>query len=141
LSYYLDTSAIVPLYFPEETSAALARWIRDAEPPLVISDFAVAEFSSALSRNIRMGLLAEAEAQKLIVAFDEWRDDECTSVEIQPVDIYAATRLVQKPHPKLLTPDAIHLAVSKRLGLIMVSLDADLVAHARARQIPAVVPN
>lgn len=141
MSYYLDTSAIVPLYFQEETSPALARWIRDAEPPLVISDFAVAEFSSALSRNIRMGLLAEVQARQLILAFDEWRKEECTSVEIQPVDIHLATRLVQKPHPKLLTPDAIHLAVSKRIGLILVSLDNDLVVNARELQIPVLVPN
>lgn len=141
MSYYLDTSAIVPLYFPEETSPALARWIRDAEPPLVISDFAIAEFSSALSRNVRMGLLAEVEAQQLILAFDEWRKEECTSVEIQPADIYVATELVQKPHPKLLTPDAIHLAISKRLDLTLVSLDTDLVVHARGLQIPVLVPN
>jgi uncharacterized protein len=140
LSYYLDTSAIVPLYFPEKTSAALARWIRDAEPPFVVSDFAIAEFSSALSRNVRMGLLTETGAQKLISAFDIWRTEECTFVEIQPVDIREATKLVQQPSPKLLTPDAIHLATSKRLGLILVSLDTDLLAHARELQIPVLVP-
>lgn len=87
-----------------------------------------------------MGRLSEAGARCLIDAFNEWRGEECMMVEIQPVDIRDATKLVQKPQPKLLTPDAIHLAVSRRLGLTLVSFDNDLVAHARDLQIPVISP-
>jgi predicted nucleic acid-binding protein len=126
LSLYLDASVLVPLSLPEASSRLIEAWLKSAKAELIVSDLAHAEFHAALSRRVRTGELAEDDARKIRVEFDQWRDEAAQTVENLPVDIRAAARLVQNPFPKLLTPDAIHIATCRRLGVTLVSHDRRL---------------
>ena len=49
---YCDTSALLKLYFPEPRSADLTRVV-EGRDDLLVSDLAVTEIVSALSRRVR----------------------------------------------------------------------------------------
>jgi uncharacterized protein len=140
LSFYLDTSVLVPLFCEEPKSKLVGGWAGQAEMPFSVSDFAVAEFCSALSKCVRMGIFDQAYSQKLITSFDRWRNIHCTFEHIQPADIESATQLVQQPQPKLLVPDAIHLAICQRLELTLVTLDKELLTIAAREGVAAIYP-
>ena len=126
MSFYLDASVIVQLFVAQSASDEIEAWLLDAGGPILVSDLAASEFASALSRMVRKGELALDATTVLHAAFDEWQRDMADAVENLPVDIRLAARMVRTPHPRLLTPDAIHLATCKRLDLTLVTCDAAL---------------
>lgn len=140
MSLYLDNCVLVPLHVAEPASEMMRGWIAGQDQQLVTSDLAAGEFGSALSRLVRMGRLSLAAAQDIHGDFDQWREADTQPVEHQPIDIRVAARFVRQPEPKLLMPDAIHMATCQRLGLTLVTHDGDLAEMARARGIMVVVP-
>ena len=140
MSFYLDASVLVPLHVEESKSAVLQRWVANADEPLAISDLAAAEFASAISRLVRMTEVTAETAMHVVDDFDRWRSETADMVENQPVDIRAAARLVRQPDPKLLAPDAIHLATCRRMGLTLVTYDGDMAAVAKRLGIAIAVP-
>ena len=140
MSLYLDTSVLVPLFCEEPKSKLVGGWASQAQVPFSVSDFAVAEFCSALSKCVRIGVFDQAYSQKLISSFDGWRKIHCSFEHIQPADIESATQLVQQPLPKLLVPDAVHLAICQRLELTLVTLDKDLLTIATREGVTAICP-
>lgn len=137
---YLDANIIIPLFVLELRSEAIHRWFRSLEHPPLVSDLAFAEVGSAMSRRVRVGELQGDAADALLAAFDGWAEDTTERIETTAGDVRRAAEFVRRPMPKLLTPDAIHLATCQRLGLTLVTLDADLVANARVRGVEVVVP-
>lgn len=126
MSLYLDTSVIVPLHVEESASARLHEWLESVDEPIVVADLAVVEFSSAISRLIRMGQMTPAVAAETIGDFERWRRASAMRVENLPVDIRVAAEFVREPYPPLLSADAIHLATCQRLNATIVSHDSDI---------------
>lgn len=102
----------------------------------IVSDFAAAEVSSAISRVVRMGGLSVDEASLRLVTFDAWRAADFDAVEVLPPDVRTAASFVRMFDLKLRTPDALHLAICLRTGGMMVCLDRRLAAAAEALDIP-----
>lgn len=138
MNFYLDASVIVPLFVKQATSAAIEAWALAADGRLLVSDLTAAEFASALSRMVRKREMAQEATPVLHLAFEDWRRDMADPVENLPADIRLAARLVRTPFPRLLTPDAIHLATCKRLDLVLVTHD-DALREIAAREGVAVV--
>jgi predicted nucleic acid-binding protein len=140
LSFYLDTNIVVPLFIPEATSGLLERWLDERGETAVVGDLVAGEFSATISRLVRMGELSPTRAEQIRDHFDAWHKSAVLAVGNEASDIRAAAGMVRKPHPKLLMPDAIHLATCQRLGLTLVTLDLDLADVARVRSIDVLVP-
>lgn len=140
MSLYLDASVLLPLVLPEAASARIDAWLRDARGDLIVSDLADAEFRAAISRRVRMDELREEKATQLHLLFDQWRDEAARPLETLSVDIRAAARLVRKPFPKLLTPDAVHIATCRRLGLTLVTHDRRLLEVGRREGVKVLSP-
>lgn len=87
-----------------------------------------------------MGDDGEATARDRMAAFDEWVIAATTLHAIEPADIRRAGALVRNFSLKLLTPDAIHLAVCERLSLTLATLDGRLALAARELAIQTIVP-
>jgi predicted nucleic acid-binding protein len=68
LSLYLDTSVLVTLFI-EEAATPIAR-AGVAGQVVMVSNFAAAEFSAAISRRSRVGELSEAQVRQLFADFD-----------------------------------------------------------------------
>ena len=91
--------------------------------------FAAAEVASALSRLVRMALLTEADASRL-ADFDAWRAAMSLPVDIGASDARLAFIYVRRFDLGLRAPDALHLAVARRLDAILVTLDRRLATAA-----------
>lgn len=137
MTFYLDTSAIVPLFVPEPASAAITALLGGSPEPLVVSEFAAGEFASALSRLVRSSRITENTARAALVDFDSWRIAYCLSPVLDAIDIRAAAAFVRRFDLKLLLPDAVHAAMSQRLGATLIIFDRRLADAATALGIAA----
>jgi uncharacterized protein len=140
LSFYLDTSVVVPLFVNEVHSAVANDWLQAEERALFFGKLVIGEFNSTLSRLIRQGEIAQSEAATVRSSARKWLEIAATQIEHLDLDIEAAAAMVVAPFPKLLMPDAIHIATCKRLGLKFVTLDLDLVIIAAREGVTAILP-
>lgn len=127
---YLDASAAAPLFVAEARSAAAEAAIR--HQVVALSDLAIAEVSSAISRRVRERSLSKDAAESILSAFDAWGAVGTTRIEVMSSDFAAASAFVRRFDLGLRTPDALHLAIARRLGATILSFDLKLLAAARA---------
>jgi predicted nucleic acid-binding protein len=128
---YLDTSVVVNLLLNEPFSAraeAFAKLNRDA---LVVTDFAAAEFSSAMARRVRMDETSKDEARAHLADLDEWIARSVLRMEITPADIARADSYMRRLDLALRTPDAIHIATARRLEARLATFDRRMADAAR----------
>ncbi len=59
---YLDASALVSMFMADRHAAAIRRSPRAERPVVGVSDFALAEFASAVARRVRMARITTAKA-------------------------------------------------------------------------------
>jgi predicted nucleic acid-binding protein len=123
LSFYLDTSVIVNLLTPEPLSLRADALARAGSDELVISDFAAAEFSSVIARRVRTGELSPDEGRSALADFDLWSEQATQRVKTTSNDIAQADRYVRRLDLTLPTPDAIHIAIVRRLGASLATFD------------------
>jgi len=131
---------MVPLFLNEQHSLAAKLWIISSRDKFFYSHLAKGELNSAISKNVRMGVIEQEQAEGIRLAAGEWLRMSLQCVEIDDEDIETASKMVAKPFPKLLMPDAIHLVVCKRAKLSMVTFDKDLFAIAAREGITAILP-
>jgi predicted nucleic acid-binding protein len=136
---YLDTSAAVPLFVTEPSSAAVDAWYEGCTDTLVSSDWIVAEFASALAIKERTGTLAAKDARTV------WREFEAfcgTGLRLLPLGretFRQAAALVLHGHG-LRAGDALHLAAALQAGAkSLATLDANQADNARKLKLRTVV--
>ena len=132
MSVYLDASVLVALFANDSLSDRADSYLRLHPDVLVVSDFAAAEFASALARRVRMGLLTADEARTAFSTFDAWTARECTPVQIIAADVAGAAAFLRRLDLSLRTPDAIHVAVAQRIDAELMTFDNQMAANARA---------
>ena len=131
---YCDTSALLKLYLAEPGSAEFTRAVAGRDD-LVVSDLAVTEIASALSRRVRQGAVTPEGARRVHRTILE-------SLDGAPYQRVELTREVhRRAEHLLLTPtktplraaDALHLALAlSARAASMATFDARLAAAARA---------
>ena len=131
---YCDTSALVKLYLPEPGSDAFNEVVEDRDDVLV-SDLAVTEMVSAITRRLRQGSLGREAARRLQHAIIG-RLDEGVYHRLEltrEVHRRAEHFLVSLPETPLRAADALHLALATSArAASLASFDARLAAAARA---------
>ena len=130
MSLYLDASVLLPTMINEPGSPRVDLFFREAAAPLWISEFAAAEVASALSRLVRTGLLASADAQSRLSDFDAWRGTDATLIDVEGADVRLASVIVRRFDLMLRAPDAMHLAICRRLSGQLVTMDRRLATAA-----------
>ena len=73
MGLYLDASVILPTLVEEASSQAVEQFINTTSGHIVISAFAAAEVSSAISRLVRTSVLDRQDALNRLNDFDTWR--------------------------------------------------------------------
>ncbi|MBL8551147.1 MAG: type II toxin-antitoxin system VapC family toxin [Hyphomonadaceae bacterium] len=132
VSVYLDASVLVSLFIADANSKSALGKVRRVTEPLVVSDFGAAEFASAVSRRVRMRLTAADVAHAALASFDAWMSANAEAVELAPSDVAATARMLRRLELNLRTPDAVHLAIVRRIGAALLTLDKDMKAFARS---------
>jgi len=139
LSFYLDASAILPLLLGEPTNDRLEQFVASHTGHL-IGDFAAAEVAAVLSRLVRTRTLNAADANSRLTDFDTWRTAISNSVDLQAVDALLAGAYVRRFDLMLRAPDALHLAITRRVDATLVTLDRRMARAAAELGIAVAVP-
>lgn len=134
---YLDASVLVPL-FVEEPGTARARALIEGNV-LLIGDFAAGEFSAAISRRTRTDEIPAADAAAIFAALDSWSSRAATRIELVGQDGPAAMELVRRFDLGLRTPDALHIAIARRIGAALATFDVRMAMAAQSLGV-SVVP-
>ena len=137
---YLDASVLVPLIVEQPLSEIAAAFMDRNSGRLLASEFAAAEAASAISRLVRMGELDAELARAALEDFDAWRFGSTKLVEMTPGDVRLAHGLVRRFETKLRAADALHVAMTIRLGATLVTDDAGMLAGAEMVGVAAVGP-
>ncbi len=130
MSVYLDASVLLPSLIEEGASAVVDAYMLTGTQELLVSDFAAAEVAAALSRLVRMGRLEESDAFSRLADFDVWRAAMSSPAEIHASDGRLAVEYVRRFDLALRAPDALHLAIVRRLDVTLVTLDRRLATAA-----------
>jgi predicted nucleic acid-binding protein len=107
---YLDASALVKLFVPEEESDVLNQALAGLTD-VIVSDLALTEMASALSRRMRERRLTREEAQRLYREASKLLASSHRA-ELTPPIHRRAERLMLSLAGPLRTPDALHLATA-----------------------------
>ncbi len=128
MTVYLDASVLLPSLLPEPASAAVDIFLDGLPSAPMVSDFAAAEVASAISRLVRMGSLTESIANRRLADFDAWRAKGADTIEVVGADVRLCGVIVRRFHLGLRSPDALHVAICRRLSATLVTLDSRLAA-------------
>jgi predicted nucleic acid-binding protein len=139
MNIYLDTSVLIPTLVAEAASDAVRAYLATRQERL-ISDFAAAEVASSLSRLVRMGVLATAEAAARLADFDTWRAATSLPADLHAADARLAYTYVRRFDLTLRALDALHLAIAARVDASLVTLDRRLERAANQLGIAVEVP-
>ena len=130
MSIYLDASFLIPMLVQEEASGVVSAYLVASEQELLVSDFAAAEVASGLSRLVRTGLLTAAGGAARLADFDAWRAATSSPADVHAADLRLAYAYVRRFELMLRAPDALHLAIARRIDATLVTLDRRLVKAA-----------
>jgi predicted nucleic acid-binding protein len=131
VSVYLDASVLVSLFVPDANSQRAFRTLRRTSDSVVVSDFAAAEFASAIAKRVRMTQTTRADALSAFLAFDAWSANCAQSAELTTQDISDCVHYLRRLDHPLRAPDAIHVAIAKRCGAKLFTFDASQRAFAK----------
>ncbi len=129
MTFYLETSVLVSLFAADIHTPSARRFAR-TYPDCQTSLWALAEASSALALQVRVGRLEPAEAAAADAHIDRWlvgRPEPETPIAD---DLLAARRMLRAASSPLRAADALHLALSERLGTTLATFDKRLVMAA-----------
>lgn len=129
---YLDASVMVALLTNDPLTARADTFLRASTPVLVLSDFAAAEFASAVARRVRSGEIAVEDARAAFSALDTWAARTTQRVETTAADVKAAEAALRRLDLTLRTPDALNIAIAQRAGATLATFDTKMADAARA---------
>ena len=140
VEFYLDASVLVSLIVEEPFSQVTTRFVNQHAGHLLTSEFAAAEAASGVSRLVRMDILSIEAATAALEDFDAWRFGATEQVDTVQGDVRFAHLLVRRFETKLRAPDALHVAIAKRLGATLVTRDSGMRTAAELVGVGAVGP-
>ncbi|ANQ83377.1 hypothetical protein dqs_0300 [Azoarcus olearius] len=133
---YLDTSVLGAIFFREPGAAALVEQLeRVRADGLLISAWTLTEMASVGAIKQRTGSIDAALRQQALSNFQRFASAELRTVEVEPADFRTAAVFINCP-VALRAGDAVHLAVTRRSGARIASLDRRLGDAADALGIP-----
>ena len=136
---YFDTSFLAPLILPESTSDKVTAFVRALSiEEQVASHWTTLEFSSLVSRKVRMGDLDVEGAASADIRFEAMMEEFFAVFLPTRDDFDLAKRYLMKFETGLRAADALHLAVaSNHHATAIYTLDKRLITAGKMLGLPA----
>jgi len=129
---YLDASVLVSLFRLDSHTDRAATIVAEADTAAIVSDFARAEFASVMGRLARTGALTPEAIQVAFLNFDAWTSAVPQRANVLAIDMAECEALLRRLDLGLRAPDALHIAMAKRLSATLVTFDNHMAMSARA---------
>jgi predicted nucleic acid-binding protein len=139
---YLDTSVWVPLFIAEPESAAIRAWFDQVKrQALVISDWTLTEFASAMGIKVRNKQLKAEQARKAVSLMNDLATESLQIITPQRSDHARAIALLGQHALGLRAGDALHVAIAQNRDTeCFYTLDRRLLDAAQQLKIKAASP-
>jgi hypothetical protein len=123
---YIDTSVLGAIFFREPGAADfVARLEHQRKAQLMISAWTLTEMATIGGIKQRTGAIDASTRQQALANFQRFASTNLGMTEIEPADFRTAAVFIETPIA-LRAGDALHLAVARRLGARIASLDRRL---------------
>lgn len=138
--FYLDTSVLISAIVTEGSASEMIwSWLEaNGEAELFVSDWVVAESSSALSIKVRTGQLSDVDRASAANMFSRLCQDSLDFIPVQSRHFTAAANLCADAANGLRAADALHLALASDIGTI-VTRDRQLAKAGRSAGVEAIL--
>ncbi len=108
------------------------RWLAENPDRLILSDWTLTEFSSAVAVGMRATRLTAADAARAEAALSIWLGRAPPILSVEPMDVREARRFIRAISRPLRAGDALHLAIAQRMGCSVATFDTGMRAAAEA---------
>ncbi|WP_132257260.1 type II toxin-antitoxin system VapC family toxin [Methylobacterium segetis] len=135
---YLGASVLVALLTADALTARAETYLAREAPLVVVSDFAKAEFASAIARRLRTGGLDMSAAREAFGHLDTWAAMVADAIDTSASDVAEAGTFLRRLDLTLRTPDALNLALCRRASAALMTFDVKMASCAKALGIDVV---
>ena len=140
MSVYVDASVLVALFTNDALAHRADAFLRTQSPVVIVSDFASAEFASAISRHVRMRDIRSEDAHRVFASFDAWASRQAGRTLTTAADVGSAAAFLRRLDLPLRTPDALNIAIAQRVGADILTFDKRMAQSARVLGSTALTP-
>lgn len=141
MTLYLDTSVFVSITTNEAITPRVQLWFANQDlDDIVVSDWVAAEFFAAVAFKQRTEQISAPMRAGAETLFAQYIADSLDVVAVLRSDFKRAGKLAGQEALKLRAGDALHVAISERLGAQICTLDKRLFAAADQIGLSAYMP-
>ena len=125
---------------PDPLNARADDFVCNNPEGLIVSDFAAAEFASSIARRVRTRETTIEDARRDLADFDVWVARSTARTDLNASDIAVAITYLRRLDLTLVTPDALHIAIARRVDAILVTFDRAMAVAAGALGVAVAMP-
>jgi predicted nucleic acid-binding protein len=138
---YLDSSVLVCLFSNEDRTQAIQAWREELKSEdMRVSDWNIAEFSSAMSFKRRTAQMSVEQRQHAEALFQSYLKNYPKVLSVSSANFRRAATIAGRDDINIRAADALHLAIAEAQGAKLCTLDKKMHEAATILDIDCLMP-